>query len=207
MGSGRLYLFGAGGHAKVVAEILESANVPVAGFFDGNPNITKVWEYPVTEFPGASDPFRRDQDQLIIAVGDNATRRKLADSLQVNYSSALHPSAVLSHRCRVGEGTVVMAGVVVNSDTTVGRHCIINTCASIDHDCVIGDYAHISPNATLCGAAHVGEGTHVGAGAVIIPGRSVGRWSVIGAGAVVIDDVPDHVTVVGNPARPLTRRA
>jgi sugar O-acyltransferase (sialic acid O-acetyltransferase NeuD family) len=195
--AGQLYLFGAGGHAKVILEILEEDGIDVAGLFDDGPTIGQIWAYEVRQFPG---PFQADRDALIIAIGSNSTRRLKAESLQVAYGVAIHPSTNISRRVKIDSGTVVMAGVTINSETTIGAHCIINTSASIDHDCVVEDYAHVSPNVTLCGNVRVGEGSHVGAGAVVIPGVSIGVWATVGAGSVVIRDVPDRATVVGNPA-------
>jgi acetyltransferase EpsM len=198
--SGSIYLFGAGGHAKVIVEILESCGLRPAGLFDENAAGGQVCGYDVDAYPGKFDV---DLDELIISIGNNAVRRDKAEKLQVNYTTAIHRAVTISPRATVGRGTVVMAGVIINSETSVGQHCIINTSASIDHDCVIGDFAHISPNATLCGTVSVGEGSHIGAGAVVIPGIKIGSWSTVGAGAVVIRDVPDNTCVVGSPARPL----
>ena len=98
-----------------------------------------------------------------------------------------------------------MAGVIINPYVEVGAHCIVNTNASIDHDCIISDYVHISPGATLCGGVFVSEDVQVGAGAVILPNIKIGKFSTIGAGAVVTTDVPDYTTVVGNPAKTLSK--
>jgi acetyltransferase EpsM len=70
----------------------------------------------------------------------------------------------------------------------------------------LGNYVHVSPNATLCGDVNIGEGAHIGTGAIVIPGIKIGEWVTIGAGAVIIKDVPDKVTVVGNPGRILELR-
>lgn len=199
MPAGRVFLFGAGGHAKVILEILEAEGCKIGGLFDQNTAAGPIWEYEVATFP---DGFDHEADELIIAVGHNTVRRTLVQSLDgVQYGRAIHPSAVISPRAQIGVGTVVMAGVKINADARIGEHCIVNTGAEIDHDCVIGDYAHISPGVTLCGTVEVGEGTHVGAGAVAIPGRRMGAWTTVGAGAVVVRDIPDNVTVVGNPTR------
>ncbi len=193
-----IYLYGASGHAKVIIEILESNGIQVDALFDDNPAITKLLDYTVIKF----DPVLLKAGNLVISIGDNLTRKKIAERFNSNqFGHAIHPSAVLSKRATIGEGTVIMANATINSDAKIGKHVIINTSASIDHDCVIGDYAHISPNATLSGNVTIGEGTWIGAGAVIIPGVKVGKWSIIGAGAVVIRDVPDGVTVVGVPGR------
>ncbi|WP_018479660.1 acetyltransferase [Pontibacter roseus] len=192
-----MYLYGASGHAKVIIDILRDAAIPVAGVFDDNPNIREVSGIP------AVGPYtgQKLDKPLLISIGDNTIRRRIAQKLQVNYGKAIHPSAIISASATIQEGTVVMQGAIIQASVHIGKHAIVNTGASIDHDCRIGDYAHISPGAVLSGNVQVGEGTHVGAGAVVIPNLKIGKWCKIGAGAVVIRDIPDGVTAVGNPAR------
>src|SRR5207237_934985 len=83
----------------------------------------------------------------------------------------------------------------------IGDHAIVNDNATIDHDCIIGNGAHVSCNACLTGEVKVGIGAFIGAGSVVLPRLQIGDYATVGAGAVVADDVPDHATVVGNPAR------
>lgn len=194
-----MIVYGASGHGKVIIEILENMGVEDITVWD-DADIATVWEHYVQKPAPAGTPV---EDKLVISMGNNGTRKKVAERLSgdVSFGKAIHPSATVSSRCFIGEGSVVMAGATLNSDTNVGKHCIINTSASVDHDCVVADYAHISPNATLSGDVQVGEGTHVGAGAVVIQGMRIGKWCTIGAGAVVINDIPDYATAVGNPAR------
>lgn len=193
-----MYLYGASGHGKVIIEILEKAGQKVEGIFDDNTAVTHLLEYVVTPFPGAFDPLK---NELILSIGNNSIRKKISLQLTANYGKAVHPFTSISDRSQLGQGSVVMAGVVINADATIGEHSIINTNASIDHDCRLGDFVHISPNAALCGNVEVGEGTHIGAGAVIIPGISIGKWCHVGAGSVVIRNIPDHSTAVGNPSK------
>lgn len=189
-----MYLCGAGGHAKVIIEILQSRGISVEGLFDSNPDIKQLWQYPVIHSSPSSS------HEIIIAIGSNATRKRLAE-LPCRFGTALHERANISPSAKIGEGTVVMAGATINADASIGKHCIVNTNASVDHDCVLEDFVHISPNVALCGNVRVGEGTHIGAGAVVIPGVVIGKWAVIGAGAVVVRDIPDNIVAVGNPAR------
>jgi len=191
-----MYLYGAGGHAKVIIEILQSTGVPVEGLFDENPDIKQIWQYPVMKYaPALVSP------EIIISIGKNLIRKKIAEQLPGRFGIAQHQRANISPTAMIAEGTVVMAGATINADALIGRHCIINTNASVDHECVLEDFVHISPNAALCGNVRVGEGTHIGAGAVVIPGVVIGKWAVIGAGAVVTKDIPDLSLAVGNPAR------
>lgn len=189
-----MYLYGASGHAMVIMDILESNGIPVEGLIDDNPNIHELLGLPV--YHG-----KTDAEELIISIGNNRIRKMLAEKLTARYLTAIHPSAIISPRATVGEGTVVMHGTIIQTSATIGRHCIINTGASIDHECSIGDYVHISPHATLCGNVSVGEGTWIGAGSTIIQGIKIGRWSMVAAGATVTRDIPDGVLVAGTPAK------
>jgi sugar O-acyltransferase (sialic acid O-acetyltransferase NeuD family) len=197
-----MYLYGAGGHSKVITDILNSLGVEVIGMFDDNP--------PDARFKGMEiqngirllgEGFPKLDAPLIISVGNNARRAELAAMIDATYGTAIHGSAIISAKATIGAGTVVLQGAIVQAGAEIGTHVLINTAASIDHDNFIGDYAHISPHATLCGHVTVGEGTHIGAGATVIPSIRIGKWCSIGAGAVVIRDIPDYATAVGNPAR------
>lgn len=186
-----MYLYGASGHAKVIIDILKANHIEIEGLVDDNPNINELLGYPV--FHG-----REDISPLIISIGDNKIRQMIAHKLNVEFGTAIHPSAMISPYAIVREGSVIMQGAVVQSCACIGKHCIVNTGVSVDHECVIGDYVHISPHSTLCGNVHVGEGCWIGAGTTVLPGVKVGKWSVIGAGSVVAKDIPDGVLAVGN---------
>jgi sugar O-acyltransferase (sialic acid O-acetyltransferase NeuD family) len=190
-----LYLYGASGHAKVVIEILEQRSKKIDGLLDNNPAITDLLGYPVSK-KAPSSAYK-----LIITIGNNAIRKKIAESEAAEFETAVHPSANISARSAIGEGTVIMAAVNVNSCTLIGQHVILNTACTIDHDCVIGNFAHISPGAALAGNVQVGEGAHIGIGASVIQGITIGKWATVGAGAVIIHDVPDYAVVVGNPGK------
>ena len=180
-----VYLYGAGGHAKVIIELLEAQGREVRGLFDDNPNLTRLLGYPVAGWKTAM----RMGLPMIVSIGDNAIRKKTVSLVKGPFAKTCHPNSYISQRASWGEGSVVMSGVSINSGAVIGSHCIVNTHASVDHDCSIGDFVHIAPHATLCGHVKVGDGVMVGAGAVI------------GAGAVVRKHIPEGVTVVGNPAR------
>jgi acetyltransferase EpsM len=197
-----MYLYGAGGHAKVVADILTSRGVRVAGVFDDNPPHAKLRIMEVRDgvqlLGGA---FPKLDAPMIITVGHNGRRAELAALLDVTFGTAIHPSAIIEAGVPIGVGSMILHGSILQAGARVGRHVLINTAASIDHDNLLGDFVHVSPHATLCGHVEVGEGTHIGAAAVVIPQVKIGRWCTIGAGAVILRDVPDYATVVGNPGR------
>lgn len=188
-----MYLYGASGHAKVIIDIADANRVLIEGLFDDNDSLTSLLGYPIS----SSKNIKSDMD-VLISIGNNEIRHKIANQLNVNYVSLVHPSAIISPRARIGIGTVVMQGAVLQADTVVGNHAIINTACSIDHECKIANFVHISPNSTLCGNVSIGEGSWIGAGTIILPGVNIGKWCTIGAGSVVSKNIPDFSLAVGN---------
>jgi sugar O-acyltransferase (sialic acid O-acetyltransferase NeuD family) len=195
-----LMIVGAGGHARVVlaalppetaVAILDRAD-RVGADMDGVSVI------------GDDDLLMSRSEPAHVAIGDNARRRAIvARAGPRAWATIVSPDALLIGEPEVGDGAFIGARAVVQASARIGRHAIVNTGAIVEHDCIVGDFAHVGPGAILCGAASIQEGALVGAGAVVIPGIVIGRDAVVGAGAVVVRSVPDGVTVVGNPARPL----
>lgn len=195
-----MILYGAGGHAKVIIDILESQGIVPEFIVDDNPNIVSLHGIEVHRDKG-------QRDQGIIAIGKNEIRKRISEQITVEkYLTAIHTSAIISPHAKIDNGSVVMQGAIIQSGATIGKHCIINTGATIDHECIIGDFVHISPNATLCGNVEVGEGSWIGAGAVVVPGVKIGAWSLIGAGSVVTKDIPDNVLAFGNKCKIIKSR-
>ena len=205
-----LFVYGASGHAKVVIDAIErSGGAKVVFVCDDAPGKHggTLMGYPV--IGGRKELLERRSEAArgIVGIGDNAIRAQVAGWLLDNgctLATVVHPSASIGREVALGDGTVVMAGCVINSGATVGRNVIINTGATIDHDCEIGDSSHVAPGAHLCGHVRVGAETLIGAGATIIPGVRVGSRAVIGAGSTVLSDVPDGARAGGNPCRLLT---
>lgn len=200
-----LVVFGASGHAKVVIDVIEKIGKKVVCIIDDNPELRgkEFFGYRVSGGRNLMAGFA--DATCIIAIGSNTSRMAVATWLEVHgYSltdSLVHPSAQIGRGVRLGAGTVLMAGSVVNPDTFVGHSVIINTGATLDHDCTVGDAVHIAPGATVCGGVTVGEATLIGAGAVVHPNIVIGRNVTVGAGATVLTNVPDGAIVVGTPAR------
>lgn len=188
-------LYGAGGHCKVVIDILESLELHPSRVHDDNPKGPLFMGLP-SSLPSG------DYEEAIITIGNCQIRKKIVDKINVeHYITAIHPSAIVSKYSMLGEGTVVMQGAIIQAGSSIGRHCIINTNSSVDHDCKVADFVHIASGATVCGEVEIGECSWVGAGAVIKQQIKIGRNCMIGAGAVIIRDVPDNAVVVGNPGR------
>lgn len=202
-----LYIIGAGGHAKVAIGTARACGWKVIGAFDDN-SVKHGEEILGVKVVGpiASLLCERRMPTLI-AIGDNKTRLRLAEELNLEWATLVHPAAVVASNVRLEKGTLVLAGAVVEVSSIVGAHVIVNHNATIEHECHVADGVHISCNACLAGAAVVGRGSLVGAGAVVLPLVEVGEFCTIGAGAVATKNVLSHQIMIGNPARPITNPA
>jgi sugar O-acyltransferase (sialic acid O-acetyltransferase NeuD family) len=207
-----VYIIGAGGHAKVVIDILEKqGEYSVIGVLDDNPAFhgETLLGYTVIGDRTCISTTEQSGSMFLVAIGNNRIRQEISDELVSNgvtLISAVHPSVQISRNVDIGSGTVVMASCVINADTIIGKNVIINSNASVDHDCVIEDAVHIAPGVTLCGGVKVGFSSLIGAGVTVGPGVSIGANVVVGVGAVVISDIPNGQAVIGIPARPLNCR-
>lgn len=200
----RVAILGAGGHAVMVASTLIAAGHEVAGFYDDD---QETWGRTILGIP-VLGPIREysasNGSHAILGIGDNRTRKRLAEQLQFEWMSVVHPFSWVHPGVTPGPGTIICAGAVVQPGARIGSHVIINTRGSVDHHCRVGDYAHLAV-AHMGGGASIDEGVFLGLGSTVLPAIHVGAWSTVGAGAVVTKDVAPDTTVVGIPAHPLTR--
>jgi perosamine synthetase len=195
-----LYVFGAGGHAKVVIATLQAADHKVMGIFDDDANKigTSILGVPVIGTMADSPKFK--VKKAVIAIGGQKARERIAKAYQFEWMTVIHPDALVHPSVKIGKGTVVFAKSIIQPDVTIGDHVIINSGVILEHDCVVGNYCHLCPGSKLAGNVSVNEGAMVGMGANIIPGKKIGAHSVIGAGSTVITDVKPYTVVAGSPA-------
>ncbi len=203
-----LILLGAGGHATVLAEILQTADTPLAGLCAPQPPAPGLLAaLPYLGDDEAIEQHAPDTVWLINGLGSSAGTTARTGIFRrfretgYRFAGVRHPSAIISPSVRTGEGLQALAGSLINSETRLGDNVLVNSHAMIEHHGDIGDHCHIASGAVLCGNCRLESGVHVGAGAVIKQGVCIGTGAVIAAGAVVITDVPPHTLVAGVPAR------
>jgi sugar O-acyltransferase (sialic acid O-acetyltransferase NeuD family) len=205
-----IVLWGASGHARVLAEFLGALDFAVVALVDNDPALTSF-------LPGV--PLLRGEVELgawrrahpgelyaLVAIGGARGAERLAIQDQLSAAgytipTAVHPRAFVAAGATLGAGTHVLALAAVAAAARLGAGCIVNTSASVDHECRLADGVHIGPGATLAGNVTVGRNAFIGTGAAIVPHVTIGAGAIVGAGSVVVHDVPPDTIAYGNPAR------
>ncbi len=199
-----IVLIGFGGHAKSVIDSIEKRrDYHIIGYTDLVPHE----EYKGYPYLGSDDTLQECYEKGVryafVAIGymgEGRLRDLLYQKLKkigFQIPFIIDPSAVLADDVKIGEGTFIGKGSIVNGASEIGNMCIINTGAVIEHENQIGDFTHVSVNSTLCGNVSVGSHCFIGANATIIQNIKIGQESLVGAGSTVLRDVLPNETVYG----------
>jgi sugar O-acyltransferase (sialic acid O-acetyltransferase NeuD family) len=207
--SNRLLIVGAGGFGR---EVLTWANdVPpelrswrVAGFLDANPAACDGFDLPVKVVGDPADYCVQPDDVFICAIGDPATKLRVARSLQdrgARFINLIHPTAKVGPTCRMGRGNILCPYSLVTCDAVLGDFVTINIYSSVAHDAVIGDGVTLSGHCEITGGVVLEEGVFLGVHAAVAPRLHIPAYVKVGAGSVVYHKPRAGTTVVGVPAR------
>lgn len=203
--SKKLLIIGAGGHGRVAADVASAMGIyqEISFLDDAVPDVKPA--FPIIGRVEDARSYASEWN-FFVAIGNGLDRKKITEKLEkekATFEVLIHPSAILGTDVSIGEGSIVMPGVIVNNHSTIGKSVILNTSCSVDHDCVVGDHCHVAVGAHLCGMVQVGNDVLIGAGAIVINNVSICGNSIIGAGATVIRDIHFPGTYSGVPAKQL----
>jgi sugar O-acyltransferase (sialic acid O-acetyltransferase NeuD family) len=211
----KLVGIGAGGHAKVLVDILRRSDMwEIVGLTDAR--AARHGQFVLGVRVLGDDRMLgtlfeqgvRDCFVGVGGVGDNGPRQRAfehAVGLGFEPCTVIHPRACVAGDAALGRGVMVFAAGIINPGCRIGDNVIVNTAAVIEHDCELEAHVHVATGARLGGGVRIGCAAHIGLGASVRQGIAIGARAVVGAGAVVVGDVPAATTVVGVPARPLRR--
>lgn len=202
-------VWGAGGHGRVVGDLLRAAGHDLVGFVDADAEMLASRASPASYLEEEFMEQLRKRacypdgiEACALGIGNNRLRQSRLQLLEgLDAPALVHPTAYVSPTATVGRSSVVFPHAVVNPDAWIGDAVIVNSGAIVEHDCRLESAVHVSPGAVLCGGVSVGERSWVGAGATVIHGVTIGKDSIVGAGSTVIRQVADGETVIGSPAK------
>ena len=199
----KLAFLGAGGHARSVYDIVKKKNVL---FFDKEKKNIKINNkiFKVVNDLELIKKYKKKKIKVLITIGNNEIRKKYYNILKKNnfsFPTLIHPKSYSSIGSKIGEGSVVLQGCIINTDSVIGKNCIINTGASIDHDCAIKDHTHICPGVVIAGNVKIGRNCWIGLGVKIIENCIIGDNVFVAAGSVVTKNIKANSFVKGIPAK------
>lgn len=186
-----IQIYGAGGHAQVIADAIRSKiDFGEIVFFDDNASF------------GFENPKQiKSNIPLIIGIGANNVRKLKVESLSSiqKYVNVIHKESIISANIHLGSGNFFAAGSILNTNSKIGNHSIFNTNSCIDHDCKIGSFCHFAPGTIVCGNVEIGENVFLGAGSTVIPGIRICSNVFIGAGSLVTKSIDEPGLYYGRP--------
>ncbi len=196
----KLYIYGCGGHAKVVAATARLCGYEIAGFWEDSK------ERVGFGFFGSKIICAEDVPQganVFIAFGNNKVRLQKGMLLKEKFHipTIIHPSAQIADGVKIGCGTYVGAMVNLDPDVEVGEFCIVNNGVNISHESILKDGCHICGGGQIAGNCIIGSEVMFGIGSCIIEKCAVGDHTVIGAGSTVIRNIPENSVAVGTPVK------
>jgi sugar O-acyltransferase (sialic acid O-acetyltransferase NeuD family) len=195
-----IVIIGASGHGKVIADIAKNVGYEKITFLDdGRAGVLGAYE-----IAGDTSLIESFDADFFVAIGNGAVRKRIFEAVKKKGKKLpvlIHPAAIVAESVKIGEGTAVMAGAVINPDAVIGEGSIINTSASVDHDCVIGAFNHISVGSHIAGSVVTGENVWIGAGATVSNNITICSNVLMGAGAVAVKNITEEGTYIGVPAR------
>lgn len=211
----RIVLLGAGPHAGVVADAIErEGRALIAGVTDTTRAVgDRVGRFEVIGHQDDVVRLMKEHDVQggVVCLGDNHDRQAVADGVRAQapdfaFARVVHPAATVAADAEIGEGSVVLAGAVVNPGARIGRHVLLNTRSVVEHDCVLDDYASLGPGALTGGHVRLGRHAAIAIGGVAVERVTIGANSVVAAGSVLLDDLGDDALAAGSPARVVRAR-
>ena len=205
-----ILIFGTGGHAKVIVDIIEQqGKYNIIGFIDKYNNQKKITlGYKVLGNESSLKDIVSSYEiyGAIIGIGDNSERLDCRNRIikiipNFKFINCIHPKSILGKDVILGEGNVLMAGVILNSSARIRNHCILNTNSSVDHDCLMSDFSSIGPNVTVGGNVKIGDYSAIGISTSIFHNVNIGKNCIIGGGSLVCSDTKENSVYYGSPCK------
>lgn len=189
---------------KTSKEVL-SGDMDIKGFLDSKADAFDGLRgtYPPILGP-VEDYVIQPDDIFFVAQGDPHWRKHYAEIIEAkggHFYTYISEKAVVNETAQIGEGSFISSWSSISDNNTLGKHVILHSYVAIGHDAVVRDYGTLLSYVFLGGYTEVGECSLMNPKSMIIPHKKIGDNVMVGAGSVVMRNVPDGISVFGNPAK------
>lgn len=206
-------IYGASGFGREVLPLVREqyADAQLC-FVDDGAQDSELNGYTVFTYQDFLDLPQTDKS-VIFAIANSKIREILETKCKedgLSIASVKAANSIILDQVEIAEGAVLCHFTQLTSNIKIGKQFHANIYSYVAHDCVIGDYVTFAPKVQCNGNVHIEDHAYIGTGAIIKQGTPtrpivIGKGAVVGMGAVVTKSVAPGVTVIGNPARPLTK--
>jgi sugar O-acyltransferase (sialic acid O-acetyltransferase NeuD family) len=203
----KILIYGAGGAGRELCDNIKNDKlIDVIGIIDDTMEPGTMIDGTIV-VGGASYLKEYDGDIAFCIVGVPLLKKTMIELIKKDYPGVQFPVLINARSCvsthaSFGEGAIVAQPYNhIVPGVQIGKHVWINSYCGIGHNVKIGDWTTIYTNVHFGGGSQVGERCVIGTSVTIKPGVKIGNNVIAGGGTVIVRDVPDNVTIVGNPAR------
>ena len=168
----KIILIGGGTFSPVVIDAIlgneKYAEYKIEGILDDKGICSINYNYPHLGKVEDAEKFAADDTFFVISIGSPKARKSIAEKYpNLNYLTVIDKSANITENVKIGEGSIVLKGAIINAFASLGSHVIVNSGAIVDHHCKIGDYSHIGHGVITWECAKIDEAQHISPGIVI----------------------------------------
>jgi sugar O-acyltransferase (sialic acid O-acetyltransferase NeuD family) len=216
----RVLIYGAGLLGQQVCQLLADhffESLKTCGFADdikpvGQPVIAEHRVLGTLGDVARQRGFGPVDTQLVFAIGYadmKARGRAWRHATQLGYRvhTIIHPNAIVEPSARIGEGSVVLAGTVVDQHVEVGPVNYLDIGVRLGENCEIGANNYFSSGSTVGGNVSVGEDNFFGLNTTVVNDIRIGSGNFVNAASLIHRNLGDYYHVVeGREQRLMQRR-
>lgn len=216
----KVIIIGGKGTAVVIAEQIYDAqhkygmDIEVLGFaFDDLAYCEGINGWPV--LCGTKEVYEKYKDdesvKFVYALYRSDLIRErisLRDSYGIptdRFLSFVHPTTYIAKSAVLGNGNIILANCVINSNAQLGNLNTLQTGTLVGHDTKLGDSNFFAAYSCIGSNIKIGSGNFSGLNCCVKNFVQMGNYNLIGQCANVVKDVEDSIVLVGNPAKPLVK--
>jgi UDP-3-O-[3-hydroxymyristoyl] glucosamine N-acyltransferase len=205
----KVLLYGSGRLGQQVLHLLNqhfAADYTVIGFVDdtrpGGEAVAGGYRTLGALATVAANPTTAPDHALLvpaIGYGNLPARGRALERARVlgyRFPTLVHPRAWLEPGTALGQGVIVLAGVLIDQAVHVGDCCYLDQGVKLGEECVLGANNYLAAGATLGGGVRLGRDNFLGLDVTVTDGVVLGDGNFVNAKTLVYKDLGDRQRLV-----------